>query len=162
MAITTRLFGKTGPERHPGRAGGRRSAPHLQSRAGSKGRNRGSRRSGHRLLRLGCRPMPEARAIMVSSGPGIATCATESSRPASPQPGIKREQKIDLEGTLQTMGLERLDLWQIHDLRTREDIEEVEAPGGALEAFVEARDAGQSSIYRRHRSPCTKNSGVRG
>ena len=40
------------------------------------------------------------------------------------------------------MGLERLDLWQIHDIRTREDIEEVEAPGGALEAFVEARDAG--------------------
>ncbi|NTV27661.1 MAG: aldo/keto reductase, partial [Methanothrix sp.] len=34
------------------------------------------------------------------------------------------------------------DLWQIHDIRTREDIEEVEAPGGALEAFVEARDAG--------------------
>ncbi len=41
------------------------------------------------------------------------------------------------------MGLDRLDLWQIHDLRTREDIEEVEAPGGALEAFVEARDAGR-------------------
>jgi predicted aldo/keto reductase-like oxidoreductase len=51
--------------------------------------------------------------------------------------------KADLEGTLQTMGLERLDLWQIHDLRTREDIEEAEAPGGALEAFVEAKDAGR-------------------
>ena len=32
---------------------------------------------------------------------------------------------------------------QIHDLRTSEDLEEIEAPGGALEAFVEARDAGQ-------------------
>jgi aryl-alcohol dehydrogenase-like predicted oxidoreductase len=41
------------------------------------------------------------------------------------------------------MGLEQLDLWQIHDIRTREDIEEIEAPGGALEAFVEAKDAGR-------------------
>ena len=55
----------------------------------------------------------------------------------------KEGAKADLEGTLQTMGLERLDLWQIHDLRTREDLREVEAPGGALEAFVEARDAGR-------------------
>ena len=55
----------------------------------------------------------------------------------------KKGAEADLEGTLQTMGLERLDLWQIHDIRTREDIEEIEAPGGALEAFVEARDAGQ-------------------
>ncbi len=55
----------------------------------------------------------------------------------------KEGAKADLEGTLRTMGLERLDLWQIHDLRTREDLEEIEAPGGALEAFVEARDAGR-------------------
>lgn len=54
----------------------------------------------------------------------------------------KKGAEADLEGTLQTMGLERLDLWQIHDIRTREDIEEIEAPGGALEAFVEAKDAG--------------------
>jgi aryl-alcohol dehydrogenase-like predicted oxidoreductase len=55
----------------------------------------------------------------------------------------KEGAKADLEGTLRTMGLERLDLWQIHDLRTSEDLEEIGAPGGALEAFVEARDAGR-------------------
>ena len=55
----------------------------------------------------------------------------------------KEVANIDLEGTLQTMGLDWLDLWQIHDIRTREDLEEIEAPGGALEAFVEARDAGR-------------------
>ncbi len=40
------------------------------------------------------------------------------------------------------MGLDHLDLWQIHDLRTRQDIEEIEGPLGALRAFVDAKDAG--------------------
>lgn len=50
--------------------------------------------------------------------------------------------KGDLVQTLTATGLDSLDLWQIHDLRTRHDIESIERPGGALEAFVEARDAG--------------------
>jgi aryl-alcohol dehydrogenase-like predicted oxidoreductase len=49
----------------------------------------------------------------------------------------------DLAESLETMGLDRLDLWQIHDVRTRQDIEEIEGPGGALQAFVEAKDAGR-------------------
>jgi aryl-alcohol dehydrogenase-like predicted oxidoreductase len=48
----------------------------------------------------------------------------------------------DLRTTLRTMGLDHLDLWQIHDVRTREDIEAIEGPGGALEAFVEAKEEG--------------------
>jgi aryl-alcohol dehydrogenase-like predicted oxidoreductase len=50
--------------------------------------------------------------------------------------------KADLAESLEIMGLDRLDLWQIHDLRTRQDIGEIEGPGGALQAFVEARDTG--------------------
>jgi aryl-alcohol dehydrogenase-like predicted oxidoreductase len=50
--------------------------------------------------------------------------------------------RADLAKSLEIMGLDRLDLWQIHDLRTRQDIEEIEGPGGALRAFVEAKDAG--------------------
>lgn len=50
--------------------------------------------------------------------------------------------KGDLVQTLTAMGLDSLDLWQIHDLRTSHEIESIEGPGGALEAFVEARDAG--------------------
>lgn len=49
----------------------------------------------------------------------------------------------DLHRSLQRMGTDRLDLWQIHDLRTREDLRAIEAPGGALEAFVEARSSGK-------------------
>jgi aryl-alcohol dehydrogenase-like predicted oxidoreductase len=52
------------------------------------------------------------------------------------------EARRDLSQTLTNMGLRHLDLWQIHDIRTREDIERIEGPNGALEAFVEARDAG--------------------
>jgi len=48
----------------------------------------------------------------------------------------------DLVHSLTTLGIEYLDLWQIHDLRTHEDLERIESPGGALEAFIEARDTG--------------------
>jgi aryl-alcohol dehydrogenase-like predicted oxidoreductase len=50
----------------------------------------------------------------------------------------------DLEQTLSTMGVERLDLWQIHDLRTEEELEVIAAPGGALEAFLEAKASGKT------------------
>ncbi len=50
--------------------------------------------------------------------------------------------KGDLVHTLTTMSLDRLDLWQIHDVRTHEELEKIGGKGGALEAFVEAKDAG--------------------
>jgi predicted aldo/keto reductase-like oxidoreductase len=40
------------------------------------------------------------------------------------------------------MGLDSLDLWQIHDVRTSGDLERIEGKGGALEAFIEAKDSG--------------------
>jgi aryl-alcohol dehydrogenase-like predicted oxidoreductase len=54
----------------------------------------------------------------------------------------KEGAKGDLVNSLTTMGLDRLDLWQIHDVRTSNDLEKIEGKGGALEAFIEARDAG--------------------
>lgn len=42
----------------------------------------------------------------------------------------------DLKHSLATMGIDHLDLWQIHDIRTLADIEEVEGPGGALEHLL--------------------------
>jgi aryl-alcohol dehydrogenase-like predicted oxidoreductase len=50
--------------------------------------------------------------------------------------------KTDLVHSLTTIGTDYLDLWQIHDVRTPDDIERIESPGGALEAFTEARDLG--------------------
>ena len=50
----------------------------------------------------------------------------------------------DLDQTLATMGIQNLDLWQIHDVRTEEDLRAIEGPGGALEAFVTARASGKT------------------
>jgi len=47
-----------------------------------------------------------------------------------------------LEETLSTMKTDYLDLWQIHDVRTDEDIKAIFGPGGAIEAFTEARQKG--------------------
>jgi len=49
----------------------------------------------------------------------------------------------DLEDTLAKMGIDRLDLWQIHDVRTKSDLEVIPGPGGALEAFLEAKASGK-------------------
>lgn len=49
----------------------------------------------------------------------------------------------DLDQTLSTMGIGHLDLWQIHDVRTEDDLGRIGGPKGALEAFVEAKKAGK-------------------
>ena len=49
----------------------------------------------------------------------------------------------DLHATLTNMHLEYLDLWQIHDVRTEDDLEAIAGPGGALEAFVQAKAEGK-------------------
>jgi predicted aldo/keto reductase-like oxidoreductase len=47
-----------------------------------------------------------------------------------------------LHRTLANMRTDHLDLWQVHDVRTADDIEEIFAPGGAIEACSEAREKG--------------------
>lgn len=63
-------------------------------------------------------------------------CSKSASRSAA---GARR----DLATTLSNMRTDRLDLWQIHDVRTEDDLAAITRKGGALEAFVEARDAGR-------------------
>ncbi len=47
-----------------------------------------------------------------------------------------------LEETLTNMKTDHLDLWQVHDVRDSRDISEIFGPGGAIEAFVEAKEKG--------------------
>lgn len=47
-----------------------------------------------------------------------------------------------LRETLSNMNTDYLDLWQVHDVRTSADIEEIFGPNGAIEAFVEAKKKG--------------------
>jgi len=49
----------------------------------------------------------------------------------------------DLEETLARLETHYLDLWQIHDIRTMEEVRQVASKGGALEAFREAKETGR-------------------
>lgn len=48
-----------------------------------------------------------------------------------------------LDESLQRLRTDRLDLWQLHDLRTQDDLRRIFARGGALEALLEARQEGR-------------------
>jgi aryl-alcohol dehydrogenase-like predicted oxidoreductase len=45
-----------------------------------------------------------------------------------------------LEQSLELLGTDHLDLWQLHDVGTAGDLDEIFAKGGAMEALLEARD----------------------
>jgi aryl-alcohol dehydrogenase-like predicted oxidoreductase len=66
---------------------------------------------------------------------GVFLASKSAERAAGPA-------RRQLEETLARMQVDHLDLWQIHDVRTLDELDELEAPGGALEAFVAARQAG--------------------
>lgn len=48
----------------------------------------------------------------------------------------------DLSASLQRLGTNYLDLWQIHDVRTEDDFATISRSGGALEAFISAKESG--------------------
>lgn len=49
-----------------------------------------------------------------------------------------------LRETLKNMKTDHLDLWQVHDVRTEEDIAEIFGEGGAIEAFAETKKKGMT------------------
>ncbi len=48
-----------------------------------------------------------------------------------------------LDDSLKRLRADHLDLWQLHVLRTRNDLERIFAPGGTIEALTEARADGR-------------------
>jgi aryl-alcohol dehydrogenase-like predicted oxidoreductase len=56
----------------------------------------------------------------------------------------RRGALADLDQTLGNMGVDHLDLWQIHDVRTYQELDLIAGPGGALEAFIAARSSGKT------------------
>ncbi|MCX5893875.1 MAG: aldo/keto reductase [Deltaproteobacteria bacterium] len=53
-----------------------------------------------------------------------------------------KEALAHLSVTLRNLDTDHLDLWQVHDVRTMEEVEALGAPGGALEAFRQAKEKG--------------------
>jgi aryl-alcohol dehydrogenase-like predicted oxidoreductase len=48
----------------------------------------------------------------------------------------------ELQQSLETLGVSSFDLYQAHAVREMEELDQILAPGGAIEAFVEARERG--------------------
>jgi len=55
----------------------------------------------------------------------------------------RKEAEAELDLSLRTMKTDYVDLWQIHGVNEKEDIDRIFAPGGAIEAFEGARKAGK-------------------
>jgi uncharacterized protein len=58
----------------------------------------------------------------------------------------KRDKKSameQLENTLKRMQTDYLDLWQCHEVVSHDEVDKILAPGGSLEAFVEAKKQGK-------------------
>ncbi len=51
--------------------------------------------------------------------------------------------KKELELTLERLQTDYLDLWQLHSIKTKEDVDKIFSPGGAYETAVKAREEGK-------------------
>ncbi|MBM3238966.1 aldo/keto reductase [Candidatus Poribacteria bacterium] len=54
----------------------------------------------------------------------------------------KKGAVAELHESLRRLRTDHFDLYQLHGMTTKEDLEQVFAPGGAMEAFIEAREQG--------------------
>src|ERR1035438_123276 len=63
--------------------------------------------------------------------------------------------EADLETSLRSMKTDHVDLWQMHNVARMQDVEQIFAPGGAIEAFEEAKKAGKCRFigYSNCRDP---------
>lgn len=68
-----------------------------------------------------------------------------------------------LDQTLERLQTDRLDLWQLHDLRTPRDLQMIFGPGGAMEALRKAREDGRVRFLgiTGHHDPAMLNEAMR-
>lgn len=72
----------------------------------------------------------------------------------SPQ-RTRRGAEADLEKSLHALKTDHVDLWQIHQVQTMDEVEQIFAPGGAIEAFEAAKKAGKCRFigFTGHHDP---------
>ena len=63
--------------------------------------------------------------------------------------------EADLAASLRALKTDHVDLWQIHQVSTMDEVEQIFAPGGAIEAFEEAKKAGKCRFigFTGHHDP---------
>jgi predicted aldo/keto reductase-like oxidoreductase len=67
----------------------------------------------------------------------------------------RRGAEADLEKSLRALKTDYVDLWQIHQVSTMDEVEQIFAPGGAIEAFEAAKKAGNCRFigFTGHHDP---------
>lgn len=72
----------------------------------------------------------------------------------SPQRSRKGAE-LDLEKSLRALKTDHVDLWQIHQVSEMEEVQQIFAPGGAIEAFEAAKKAGKCRFigFTGHHDP---------
>jgi uncharacterized protein len=72
----------------------------------------------------------------------------------SPQ-RTRSEAEADLDKSLRALKTDHVDLWQIHQVSEMEEVRQIFAPGGAIEAFVAAKKAGKCRFigFTGHHDP---------
>jgi len=75
----------------------------------------------------------------------------------------RAEAEAELALSLKALQTDYLDVWQMHDVRTAEEIDRILGPGGAMEAFEAARKAGKCRFigFTGHFNPATHASLLR-
>jgi predicted aldo/keto reductase-like oxidoreductase len=63
--------------------------------------------------------------------------------------------EADLAASLRALKTDHVDLWQMHQVSTMDDVEQIFAPGGAIEAFEAAKKAGKCRFigFTGHHDP---------
>ncbi len=69
----------------------------------------------------------------------------------------RQEAEAELHASLRRLRTDYVDLWQMHDVRTTEEVKQIFGPGGAVEAFEAAKKAGKCRFigFTGHNYPYT-------
>ena len=76
-------------------------------------------------------------------GPALAPYRRKSFLACKTTQRLAAGAEDELDASLRKLRTDHFDLYQLHAIRTADDIEQAFGPGGAMEAFVKARDAGK-------------------
>jgi len=138
MTIATRRLGKTGQDVTMLGLGG-------EGVLRTFGRDRDATTLINRALDLGIAYCESARAYSGSEsyyGKALRERRKDIFLTSKSHDRTKQGARAHLHETLSNMRTDHLDLWQVHDVREEEEIAEIFGPGGAIEAFREAKQQG--------------------
>jgi aryl-alcohol dehydrogenase-like predicted oxidoreductase len=140
MAIPTRILGKTGQRVTILGLGG-------EGVLRTFGQDKDACAMINRALDLGITYCESARAYSCSEayyGKALGARRQEIFLTSKSHARDKSGALAHLHETLKNMKTDHLDLWQVHDVREEEEISAIFGPGGAIEAFTEARQQGKT------------------